>query len=208
MQHQTLPHVARSRTSSLVVAAALAAAFSALPAVAQPAGAQPSSGGMSTGTATTRNAGDSKSQLQRADEGMLRDIAQANLAEIETGRIALDKSKDERVRKFAQQMIDDHSTAMKDVEQLAQAKGYKLPDGPDLKHKTVATALKALSGETFDKQYMSQAGVGDHKRTHDLLQKTQRNAKDADLKALAAKMLPVVHGHLTEAEQLAPTKKR
>jgi putative membrane protein len=152
--------------------------------------------------------GNSGSQLQRADERMLRDIAQANLAEIETGRIALDKSKDERVRKFAQQMVDDHTTAMKDVQQLAQTKGMTLPDGPDVKHKTVATALKALSGDTFDKQYMSQAGVGDHRNTHELLQKTQRDAKDPDLKALATKMIPVVHGHLTEAEQIAPAKKR
>ena len=200
-------HAARLRAPSLIVAAALAAAFSVQPAAAQPAGTQPS-GSMSSGNASSKGTGGSASQLQRADEGMLRDIAQANLAEIETGRIALDKSKDERVRKFAQQMIDDHSTAIKDVQQLAQTKGVTLPDGPDLKHKTVATALKALSGDTFDKQYMSQAGVGDHKRTHELLQKTERTAKDADLKALATKMIPVVHGHLTEAEQLASAKKR
>ena len=72
----------------------------------------------------------------------------------------------------------------------------------------MALALKAMSGDTFDKQYMSQAGVGDHRKTHELLQKTQRDAKDPDLKALATKMLPVVHGHLTEAEQMAPAKKR
>jgi putative membrane protein len=176
-------------------------------AVAQTAGAQ-APAGLSKGGAASTSDGMSASQLRRADEGMLRDIAQANLAEIETGRIALDKSKDDQVRKFAQQMVDDHTAAMEEVQQLAQAKGVTLPDGPDLKHKTVATALKALRGDTFDKQYMSQAGVGDHQRTHDLLQKTQRDATDADLKSLASKMLPVVHGHLTEAEQIASAKKR
>lgn len=206
MQHAVRPHTPSS-SRPWVLAAALAAAFAGSPALAQ------TSGGAGTGTMAGSPAGamskpGANSQLQRSDEGMLRDIAQANLAEIETGRIALDKSKDDKVRKFAQTMIDDHTTAMKDVQQLAQTKGVTLPDGPDMKHKTVATALKALSGETFDKQYMSQAGVGDHRNTHALLQKTQRDAKDPDLKALAAKMLPVVHGHLTEAEQIAPAKKR
>ncbi|MBB1600458.1 hypothetical protein A9977_10445 [Variovorax sp. UMC13] len=195
-----------ARTPVRTIAAALAAVFAMQLAVAQTTGAQAPPGALSKSGSS--NDGRSASQLQRADEGMLRDIARANLAEIETGRIALDKSKDDQVRKFAQQMIDDHTNAMTQVQQLAQAKNVTLPDGPDMKHKTVATALKALSGDTFDKQYMSQAGVGDHKRTHDLLQKTQRNAKDADLKALASKMLPVVHGHLTEAEQIASSRKR
>jgi putative membrane protein len=211
MQHAVLRTTWAGR--SRLLAAALAAAFAVGPVLAQTSG---TGAGTGTGTGpmggspagTMSRPGTSKSQLQRTDERMLRDIAQANLAEIETGRIALDKSKDEQVRKFAQQMVDDHTTAMKDVQQLAQTKGVTLPDGPDMKHKTVATALKALSGDTFDKQYMSQAGVGDHRKTHDLLQKTQRDAKDPDLKALAAKMIPVVHGHLTEAEQIAPAKKR
>ena len=208
MQHAVRPH-ALSAGRPWLLAAALAAAFAASPALAQGSGSAGTGAGTMGGTpAGAMSKPGANSQLQRADERMLRDIAQANLAEIETGRIALDKSKDDKVRKFAQTMVDDHTTAMKDVQQLAQTKGVTLPDGPDMKHKTVATALKALSGETFDKQYMSQAGVGDHRNTHELLQKTQREAKDPDLKALATKMIPVVHGHLVEAEQIAPVKKR
>ena len=199
----TRTHAVRRRASGLVAAAAaLAAAFAFHPAGAQPVRSA-SAPDMPSGRIS-----DSTSQLQRADQTLLRDIAQANLAEIENGKIALDKSKDEQVRMFAQQMVNDHGTAMKDVEQLAQAKGMSLPDDPDVKHKTMALALKAMSGDTFDKQYMSQAGVGDHRRTHDRLQKTQRQAKDADLKALATKMIPVVLGHLTKAQQIAPAQKR
>ena len=201
--HIAQTHPARRRIPGLIVAVALAAAFAVQPAVAQPAR------NASAPDLPSGRANDSASQMQRADQALLRDIAQANLAEIATATIALDKSKNEQIRKFAQQMIDDHGAAMKDVQQLAQAKGVSpLPDEPDLKHKTMALALKAMSGDTFDKQYMSQAGVGDHQRTHDLLQKTQRQAKDADLKALATKMIPVVHGHLTEAQQMTPAPKR
>lgn len=194
--------ITSSQGRTWVLAAALAAAF-APPSQAQTTGGATTPGTLSDSKAGARPA----SQLQRADEGMLKDIAQANMAEIETGQLALDKSKDDRVRKFAQMMVDDHGTTLKEVQQLAQTKGVSLPDGPGAKHKTKAMAMKALSGDTFDKQYMSHAGVGDHRSTLELLQKTQRNAKDSDLKALAGKMIPVVQGHLNEAEQITPHKK-
>jgi putative membrane protein len=142
-------------------------------------------------------------KLQRADRGMLRDIAQANLAEVATGKLALEKSQNAEVRKFAQSMVDDHSAALQDVGHLARAKSLRLPEEPDLKHKTTMKAMQALDGERFDKLYVSQAGVGDHRKTRELLQKTQTGAKDADLRALAEKLLPVVERHLAHAEQMA-----
>jgi putative membrane protein len=202
-----MPSIHRTAPSPLIrhllTATALAASLTAGAALAQTSGARDTS----RATATAADATSGATQIQRADRKLIENIAQSNLAEIATGRIALDTSKDERVRKFAQTMIDDHTTAMADVQQLAQAKGVALPDGPDLKHKTMATALKAMSGETFDRQYMSHAGVGDHQRTLDLLKKTQRDAKDPQLKALAVKMIPVVQGHLDEAHRVAPTAK-
>ncbi len=142
-------------------------------------------------------------KLQRADQDMLRDIAQANMAEVATGKLALEKSQDGEVKKFAQMMVDDHSTALKDVQQLAQAKAMALPSEPDTKHKAAMKAMQAMDGARFDRQYMSQAGVGDHRKTRELLQKIQAKAKDGDLKALAGKMLPVVEQHLSHAEQMA-----
>jgi putative membrane protein len=150
----------------------------------------------------------SASKMERGDQDMLRDIAQANLAEVATGKLALEKSQNADVKKFAQMMIDDHSTALKDVEQIAQAKSVKLPTDTDLKHKAAMKALQQLEGERFDRQYMSQAGVGDHRKTLELLQKTQGKAKDADLRALAEKMRPVVEQHLSHAEQMAKTTQK
>lgn len=187
---------------ALLAAAALAASLTGAPALAQ------ATGGGANRAATASDATAGASQLQRADRKMIEDIAQANLAEIATGRIALDTSKDERVRRYAQAMIDDHTQAMTEVQQLAQTKGVPLPDGPDLKHKTMATALKAMSGETFDRQYMSHSGVGDHEQTLDLLKKTQREAKDPELKALAVKMIPVVQRHLNDAQRVAPAVRK
>lgn len=199
----TLMHSNLLFTKSLVARHLLTAAAIAASCTVGVALAQTSS----TRAATAADSSSGATQLQKADQKLIEDIAQANLAEIATGKLALDTTKDERVRKFAQTMIDDHTAAMAEVQQLAQAKGFALPDGPDLKHKAMATALKAMSGETFDRQYMSRSGVTDHQQTLALLKKTQREAKDPQLKALAVKMIPVVQGHLDDAHRAAPAGK-
>jgi putative membrane protein len=145
-------------------------------------------------------------KLDSADASMLKDIAEANIAEVATGKIALDKTSNADIKSFAQMMVDDHSKGLSDTQALASTKGVKLPDSPSVKHKAVALELKALKGDTFDSRYVKQAGVGDHEATEKLLKKTQAQAKDGDLKALASKMLPVVQAHLQHARQLAASK--
>jgi putative membrane protein len=168
---------------------------------------QSGSGGTSataTGGATTGAA--AGAALSRADQKIITDMAQANMAEIETGKLAQSKSQNDQVKNFAQQMIDDHTKALTELQQLAQAKGATLPTDLDMKHKAMSAKLAAMSGDSFDKAYMSQAGVADHKRTHSMLQQNQARAKDPELKALAAKLLPTVDQHLNAANQLQGTK--
>lgn len=213
-----MTHTPEKPTSRLVrqPGRALAAlAVCALTLSTLPAGAQGVSGSSAGGTGTAsgaagvtssgtpRVAGNSGTgtMVSRDDSKMMTDLAHANIAEIETGKLALEKSQNEQVRKFAQHMIDEHTSALKELQTLAQAKGVTLPDGTDLKHKTMATALKVMSGNSFDTQYMKRAGVGDHQQTIELLQKTQKNAKDPELKAMATKMLPTVREHLKMAQE-------
>ena len=116
--------------------------------------------------------------------------------------MAQSKSQNEQVNNFAQQMIDDHTEALEDVRQLAQAKGVTLPTDLDRTHKAKASKLQSLSGDAFDRAYLSQAGVSDHKKNHAMLQSAQRRARDPELKALAARTLPVVDQHLSTVQQL------
>lgn len=164
-----------------------------------------------TGTSSNASAGASKAgaesgSVSKADQRMMKNLAEANLAEIDTGKLALQKSQNDQVKAYAQKMIDDHTQAQKELEQLAQQKGVTLPTETDMKHKAAAKALSALEGEKFDKMYMNQVGVRDHKNTHQLLTKAQKSAKDPDLKALATKTTPIVDNHLTMAQDQAGKK--
>ncbi|MES2262849.1 MAG: DUF4142 domain-containing protein [Pseudomonadota bacterium] len=140
--------------------------------------------------------------LSRGDQRLLEQLAQGNMAEIEAGKLALQQSQNAEVKAFAQQMIDDHGKGLQEVQALAQSKGVSLPSEPDAAHKAMGAKLGALSGDAFDRAYLGQAGVGDHKKTHAFVQKVQANAKDPDLRALAAKLEPTVAMHLTHVEQL------
>lgn len=136
----------------------------------------------------------------------MREMALANMAEIETANLALKQSNNDQVKTFAQKMIDDHTQAHKELEQIAQAKGVTLPTEPDREHKAEMKKLSALEGEKFDKRYMSKDGIKEHRETHRMVSRAQTRATDPDLKALAAKMEPIVADHLKMAQDMRSGK--
>ena len=204
----------RPNRLALVAVAASALMLGTVPALAQTTTTTTPS--TSTGTGSTSTPGGvgsnpmpnkaDASKLARADSSMLTDLVEANRAEVEAGKLALEKSQNADIKKFAQMMIDDHTKALGEIESLAQSKNVKLPDGIGAVHKTKEVALKALSGNTFDNQYAKRAGTGDHESTLKLLKKIQADSKDADLKALATKMVPTVEHHLDMAKALPGAK--
>jgi len=151
-------------------------------------------------------AGATGSSLSKADSKGIVDMAMVNMAEVEMGKLAQSKSQNPEVKTFAQQMIDDHTKGLQEVQAVAQAKGVTLPTELDAKHKATAAKLEKLSGDAFDREYMKVGGVASHKEALALLKKNQKSAKDADVKGLAAKMQPTVEQHLKAAQQ-APTAK-
>lgn len=163
--------------------------------------AQPSSGASTAGSSASGAAASGKA-LSKSDQGIMRELAQSNLAEIEAGKLALSQSKNDEVKSFAQKMVDDHTQAQQELEQLAQAKGVTLPTEPDSKHKTAMKKLGALEGDKFDKQYMAQGGMKDHRDTHKLLNRAEKRASDSELKALVTKMQPIVADHMKMAQDM------
>jgi putative membrane protein len=170
----------------------------------QTSGSAASQGATSAGAAAA--SGSAGGSLSKSDQKILMGMAQANIDEVEAGKMAQSKSQNDQVKSFAQQMIDDHSKALTDAQQVAQQKGVTLPTEPDAKHKAMAAKLEKMNGAAFDKAYMANAGIADHKKVLSTLQADQKRAKDADVKALAAKMTPVVAQHLKAAQQIGTPK--
>lgn len=177
----------KTKVVKTLLGASLLAAFAAPMALH----AQTPAAGMNTPAA---------SALNKADQKIVMDMARANMSEIEAGKMVVSKTQNAEVKAFAQRMIDDHTKALADVTTLAQNKGVTLPTEPDAKHKAMAAKLGKLEGDAFDREYMKQAGVADHTKVHAMLKKDSARAKDPDVKALAAKMMPTVEEHLHSAK--------
>jgi putative membrane protein len=144
--------------------------------------------------------------LGKADQKIVIDMAQANMAEIESAKTAQGKAQSAEVKTFAQQMIDDHSKALTEVQQLAGAKGVTLPAELDKMHKAMAGKLAPLSGDAFDKAYLAQCGVAEHKQMRAMLASAAKKAKDPELKALAVRLQPTVEQHMKAAQQLGKAR--
>lgn len=140
--------------------------------------------------------------VAKADSDRLVAIAQANIAEVAAGKMALEKSTNADVKSFAQMMIDDHSKGLDDTKKVAAAKNVTLPTEPDAAHKKMAADLQKLSGAAFDKEYVSKAGVADHGKVHAALKNDIANAKDPEIKGLASKLEPIVAHHEEMAKKL------
>src|SRR3954454_23469910 len=82
-------------------------------------------------------------------------VAQTDLAEIELGNMALQKSSDPQVKQIAQKLVDDHTKTSTAMKEIAAKKGLTVPTETDAKHKALATKLQGQSGKDFDKDFLN-----------------------------------------------------
>ena len=137
--------------------------------------------------------------LSKADKKFVATAASGGMAEIQAAQLAQQKSQDQKVKDFAQQMITDHTAADQQLATLAQQKGVTVPTAPDAKDQKELDKLGKLDGAKFDKMYLK-GQVRDHESMLKLMQKEASSGKDADLKSFAAQTAPVVQKHLDMAK--------
>ena len=143
--------------------------------------------------------------LARSDRTFMTKGAQGGLAEVELGRIAVQKATDPQVMQFAQRMVDDHGKANDKLKQVASSKNVTLPTDPPSDAKREEDKLNTLSGEQFDKEYMKHM-LSDHKKDVSLFRSTANAAKNSDVKQFASETLPTLKQHLQMAQTIAKSK--
>jgi len=151
---------------------------------------------------TGKTAAASNGKMASADAKFLTAAAHGSMAEVEMGRLASERGSSDAVKQFGQRMVADHGKASDELKQLAQQKGLVLPTDLDRKDRNAMNKLAKLSGAEFDKAYMKDM-VRDHDKDVKEFQREAQKAHDADVKAWAAKTLPVLQEHQQEAKQVA-----
>ena len=140
--------------------------------------------------------------LAAADRTFVKEAAIGGMAEVDLGNLAKDKASSADVKQFGDRMVTDHGKANDELKSWAQQKNVTLPAELDAKHKATHDRLAKLSGDAFDKAYMRDM-VTDHEKDVAAFKKASTTAKDADLKAWAAKTLPTLEDHLKLARETA-----
>lgn len=160
---------------------ARAAAMAALLAFASPALAQP--------------------RLAPQDRAALQRLAQADLAEIQAGRLAQQKASTPEVKAFGGHVAEEHSKRLAQTRALAGSRGVATPSRPDEAQQEMLRNLRRFSGEDFERRFMALMVEG-HQDALRLAERTARQAKDPALKAHAEESAGHIKTHLHAARRL------
>lgn len=141
--------------------------------------------------------------LNDTDELFVEKAARSNMAEIEFSEIAIAKATDSLVKAFAQDMIDEHTQAQNELEDIADDfRGIEWPNDLDEGHEEIRDQLDSTAaGYSFDTLFM-----GTQSRVHVAAKTTFQTATttttEVRLRTYASKYLPAIEEHLKLADSI------
>jgi putative membrane protein len=134
-------------------------------------------------------------------------VVTANQVDIDAGKLAASKATNAEVKKFANQMVTDHTGVNKQAVALVTKLKVTPEDNATAKSlydggKDNVAKLKGLKGKEFDKAYIDHE-VAYHTAVLEAVDKTLiPGAQNEELKALLVKVRPAFVAHLEHAKMV------
>jgi putative membrane protein len=160
---------------------------------------QASVAALSAADTTYRN--ENRGQFSASDYKFAREAALGGQMEVELGRIASQKAVNPSVQQFGQRMVTDHSKAGDKLKEIAMRNSATLPMELTATEQHEVNKLNKLSGQEFDKEYVSLM-VKDHKKDLKDFQHAAKTADNADLRLFAQTTSVTIQEHLTMIEDI------
>lgn len=138
-----------------------------------------------------------------ATQDFIDKAAVANQFEIDTSELALKYGKGEDVKKFAQEMIDDHTKIGEEFKATLTAANITPPaEGLDVTHQAKYAKLRLFTTDAgFDGSYISEQ-LAAHEEAVKLFKDHAANDPTPAIKEFAGKTLPKLEHHLEMAKAL------
>jgi putative membrane protein len=183
-------------TRTLLLAAAASLSFTACSMNAGAnADASAGMGGMSGGSAAS-------SMTPTQAQAYVRLAASSDMFEIESSRLALQRSQNAQIRQFAQMMIDHHTDMSMQLSAAARASGQMVPTAMVPAHAQLVTALRAsASVGAFDRLYVTQQRLA-HQQALALHTNYAARGDTPALRTVANAAVPAVRAHLQQSQSL------
>ena len=156
--------------------------------------------GDSTLDTTSKTAQSLGGKVNEVDIDFIKKAAVGGLMEVGAGDLALQKTKNPKVKSFAEMMVKDHTAANTELAALATSKGLSLPTTFPAEEQKHMDVMQTLAGNAFDKHYIAMM-VTDHNKTIDLFTKAA-TSEDQDIRNFANKVLPIIKGHYKTANEM------
>ncbi|MBZ7927633.1 DUF4142 domain-containing protein (plasmid) [Ensifer adhaerens] len=135
-------------------------------------------------------------------EDFVKEVSMSDMYEIETSRLALERA-DAATKTFAQQMMQDHQKTTSELKQLLDSGKVKAAATSTMSEdqNEALGKLKELQGAEFTDEYRDNQ-IDAHEDAVDIFGRYADSGDNPDLKAWAAKTLPVLKHHLEMARAL------
>ncbi len=126
----------------------------------------------------------------------------ANEFEIESSKLALEKSQNKDIKHFAQQMVDDHTKTGDELKSVLQSSNIASPkEELDSSHQKIMDNLQNATTDDFNHQYIA-VQTDAHKEAVKLFTDYSQHGDNMTIKTFAAQTLPTLQEHLTHVQQL------
>lgn len=141
-------------------------------------------------------------QTMSQDDTWLIGAHQANLAEIDSGRLAEKSGHTAAVRNAGRMLVTDHTKLDAKLKPVAKELGVKLPKQPNLAQRNQFKHFKTLSGMKFDTTWAHDE-ASDHVKAIGQTEGEIQNGSNPQVKQLAESALPVLKKHLSTLRQVS-----
>jgi predicted outer membrane protein len=126
----------------------------------------------------------------------------SNVFEVQSSQLAQQKAQNDRVRQFAQSMVQDHTAAGDKLKSATQGiQGVTVPTSLDQPRQQMVQTLQSASGPGFDRDYV-QMQITAHRDAVSLFDQYAQNGDNQQLKQFAQQTLPALREHLHSVEQI------
>ena len=158
--------------------------------------------GNASGSTDAAASASSQDMVASGDKKFLTTAAGGGMFEVEVGKLAATKASDPGVKSYGQMLVTDHTAANDKLKAIATAHGVMLPEALPTAQQKALDKLSAKSGDDFDKAFIQEVGLKDHKHDISLFERASKKAKADDVREFATATLPTLKQHLADAEQL------
>lgn len=132
--------------------------------------------------------------IDQEDKQFAVDAALKGLADIELGKLAIQKGSDKKIKNFGILLIKQHTKIGARLRKTADLKKIALPAAIDSATKKDLAMLSAYSGKAFDKAFLNFM-INNHEADIKFFEYASKHVVDKDLKKMASKNLLILHRH-------------